>query len=100
MTSSTGSSSAGPTDKSDGAIECNEGDVITLTIGPETYFPIRFNGFAVGPITMSTRVSIGESGRQAYLRLKRALEALLREEFETAAKRFFARSTEAKAMRP
>jgi hypothetical protein len=65
------------------------GDSLSLTVGPDTYFPIKFNGFTVGPIAASTKVRDGENGADAWLRLHRFVDELFAAEFEIRKVEYF-----------
>lgn len=67
------------------------GDRLGVSIGKETYFPIKFNGFDVGPVSIETTVREGESGADAYLRVRGAAEAIFQAEYEVKVKDYFDR---------
>ena len=46
------------------------GDEVTWTAGKETFCPIKFHVFEVGPVTASTRVRPGESAADALTRVR------------------------------
>lgn len=70
------------------------GDELSATLGPETYFPIKFNGFTVGPVAARTRVREGETGEQAWLRLHRFCDELFQAEFDISSRRYIDRLKE------
>jgi hypothetical protein len=64
------------------------GDELSASLGPETFAPIAYNTFTVGPVRASTKVREGETGEQAWLRLHRFCEELFQAEFEISSLRY------------
>lgn len=58
------------------------GDLLTVTMGKETFFPEKFNGFDVGPLTVSVTIRNGESAAKAWVRARSVLEQLYFAEFD------------------
>src|SRR5690349_15140793 len=50
------------------------GDSITVTIGKEILYPVKFNGVEVGPLSMTVRIRQGETAGKAYERARVVLE--------------------------
>ena len=55
---------------------------ITVTWGEEVLQPIQYNGFRVGPLTITAPILPGETVLQAYHRLWTMLDKLGREQFD------------------
>lgn len=72
------------------------GDSLTVTIGKEIIFPVKFNGVEVGPLSMTVRVRAGETAGQAYTRARIVLEHLFETEFAVRMKDFIAHVAEAR----
>ena len=70
------------------------GDEVTVTAGRETYTPIRFHTFEVGPFAVTTRVRQGETGQQAFERATRFLQRLFVVEHEKKLAQFLERVRE------
>lgn len=73
------------------------GDVVTVTKGKEVFFPVKFNGFDVGPLSATTVIREGEDSGEAYSRARSSLEVLFRVEYELAAKEYFERLADVQA---
>ncbi len=69
----------------------NIGDAITITLGAETFSPVKYFTFTVGPISGTTIVMPGESSDEAYLRLSSNLLAMFECEFATKCEQFLDR---------
>jgi len=72
------------------------GDSLTVTIGKEIIFPVKFNGVEVGPLSMTVRIRVGETAGQAYTRARIVLEHLFETEFAVRIKDFIAHVDEAR----
>ena len=70
------------------------GDALSVTLGPETFTPVKYNTFTVGPITAKTNVRDGETGEQAWQRLHRFCDELFEVEFQITSKRYVDRLKE------
>lgn len=90
----------------DGAVEnakreidftLQEGDEIAFTFGAETFSPVKYNTFSVGPFTIKSVVRPGESAKDAYVRIRTAAGVMFEAEFEFKKKDFFARLAEVEA---
>ena len=59
-------------------------DELTLTVtwGEETFQPVQFHGFRVGPLTATAKVSEGQSIAAVYRELWLELDALGRAQFK------------------
>lgn len=70
-------------DEADGAVaeQPMSGQMITVTWGEEVLQPIQYNGFRIGPITLSTPVKEGETVEQAYSRVWAMLAKLGERQF-------------------
>ena len=77
-----------------GGVGLAVGDEVRLSYGPETFSPIKYNTFTVGPITASTRVLPGETGDAAFLRLSKTLHAMYEAQFATCSEQFLERIRE------
>jgi uncharacterized Zn finger protein (UPF0148 family) len=71
-----------------GAITDDVGEEVTVTWGEETFQPVQFNTFHVGPFTTNTRVRPGETRVQAMERAYAELEAFAEEIFERKKKAY------------
>lgn len=58
-------------------------NTVTVTFGKETFSPIQFYSFEVGPFSATTQVLEGETLDQAVVRARIRLEAIHKEEFES-----------------
>ena len=58
------------------------GDAVTFTAGKETFCPIKFHAFDVGPFTATTTVREGESYVDALDRVKAAAQLAWDTEYE------------------
>jgi hypothetical protein len=63
-------------------VTAEDGGSIEVTCGRETFFPIKFNGFDVGPVTVRTQVRAGETAREAYSRAAAAARAMFSAAFD------------------
>lgn len=72
-------------------VELDAGDTVDATIGKETFYPIKFNGFDVGPIRVTTTVREGETGDDAFLRARGSAEAMFLAEFDLKLRDYFKR---------
>ena len=48
----------------------DDGDEVSWTAGRETFCPVKFHSFEVGPVTVTTRVRPRESAKEAIARAK------------------------------
>jgi len=64
------------------------GDVITVTRGAERYCPVKYNGFDVGPVSVTVTVREGESHAEAYMRATATCDVLMQVEFDIKLKEF------------
>ena len=60
----------------------DEGDSVEISIGKSVLWPIKFNGFEVGPITLSVRVRKGETIADAYSRARLSAAVLFQAEYD------------------
>lgn len=70
----------------------SEGERLTLTVGKESYSPIKYQSFEVGPFQTTIIVRAGETASQAVQRGYRVLLELQEAEFQLAWGRHRARS--------
>jgi hypothetical protein len=97
-TVATGRENAGGTPDSDEDVLVLEvGDSLTVTIGCETFCPVKFHPYQVGPLSTTVRVREGETGFDAYLRARGFLAKLVQVEFEVHTKEMFGRIRQAAA---
>lgn len=61
---------------------------ISVTWGEQVIQPIQYNGFRVGPLSMTADVLPHETPREAYARVWRILDDLAREQFDAALQNF------------
>lgn len=64
------------------------GDFVTVTIGKESFCPVKYNGFDVGPIAVSVTVREGETHAGAYRRARLAASVLFEAEFDLRVEEF------------
>jgi len=62
------------------------GDTITLSMGAETFSPVKYNPFVVGPFQVTIAVRKGETTSDALLRGKKVLHSIFREAFEAVSR--------------
>jgi hypothetical protein len=72
-------------------MDLDPGDPVRVTIGKETFFPIKFNGFDVGPVEASTTVRGDETPEDAYVRAATAAEVMFAAQFEVKMRQYFER---------
>ena len=60
----------------------DDGDEVSVTVGAETFCPIKFHAFVVGPVTVSVRVRKGEDSISAVARAKAIARAAWDAEYE------------------
>ncbi len=58
------------------------GDVFTVTVGEEKFFPVKFQGFTVGPVAYTTALGPGEDAASAYARASAVAHAMFEAEFQ------------------
>lgn len=56
-------------------------DTITVTWGEENFMPYAYNGYRVGPLSITTEIRPNETYHQAYKRVWDELELIGREMF-------------------
>lgn len=66
----------------------DEGDRLRVVIGRETFSPVKYNTFDVGPLEMTVTVRRGESAADAFLRARVVLEQLFDAELATRIREF------------
>jgi hypothetical protein len=94
----TGRENAGGTPQAVGDSDAlGAGDTLTVTIGSETFCPVKYHPYVVGPLSVSVRVREGESGFDAYQRAREFLTKLVQVEFEVRTKEMFGRIRQAAA---
>ena len=64
------------------------GMLFTLTMGKTTLFPVKFEGFEVGPISATVTVKEGETYGDVWQRARAALEQLYEAEFDLRLREF------------
>jgi hypothetical protein len=64
------------------------GDWVEATAGKELFFPIKFQSFEVGPITVGVHTREGETYATAFMRASLAAEELFEAEFEVKLRGF------------
>jgi len=69
--------------------------IVAVTVGPETYSPIKYNSFTVGPITVGCDIKPGETIEGAYIRAHIQAAALLECEYKLSLARHFGRLKDA-----
>lgn len=67
------------------------GDSVSVTAGKEIFFPVKFQGFEVGPISFQTAIGPGESLEQAYGRASSVVAAMFEAEFNMKRVDYFRR---------
>ena len=80
----------------DGAL--SPGDTLTVTMGAETFSPVQYHPFTVGPFTATTTIRPGETASDASIRVYDLLSVLFRHEFDMKAREHNDRSHEAAAL--
>lgn len=70
------------------------GDTFTVTTGQETYYPVKYNGYTVGPVSHTTSVRAGESAEDAWMRASLVCELLFEAEFQVKTELYFKRLRE------
>ena len=73
----------------------DDGDEVSWTAGKETFCPVKFHGFEVGPVTVTTRVRPRETAADAIARAKAVATAAWEAEFEEKLKLHLERVREA-----
>lgn len=69
-------------------------ETVLVTVGPETFSPVKYNSFSVGPISATARVEPGETLSSAYSRAYHNAHALFDAEYQIAVQRYFDRIRE------
>lgn len=67
------------------------GDTVTLTRGAESFSPLEYQSFDVGPFAVTVRLRDGESHDCAVARGTAVLDEIARREYEAAVTRFESR---------
>lgn len=62
-------------------LDLRPGEKLLVTLGPQKFFPVKFNGFEVGPFAAELTVREGETGEQTFLRAHSMLSRLDEAEF-------------------
>jgi len=75
-----------------------DGGILTIALGQETFSPMAYNTFSVGPITLSVQLKDANIGA-AYTKARSVLEEIFQVEFECKAQAFFARRAELQKLR-
>lgn len=65
------------------------GDKLTVTLGAETFAPVAYNSFTVGPFSTTVTVREGEGVEDAYMRAHHILSQLFEVEFKLKRKQYF-----------
>jgi hypothetical protein len=65
------------------AIDVDRYESFAVTMGSETFSPISYNSFTVGPFSLTVRIMRGESFEGAFDTAMEKLEALFKREYET-----------------
>ena len=74
--------------------DLDPGDELGVTLGAETFRPVKYNAFSVGPISVRVRVRQGEKAADAYARARRMAEVAFEAEFELKRQGFAKRHAE------
>lgn len=64
-------------------------DKISVTAGQETFSPIPYHSFTIGPVTIETTIADGETMEQAYERAYALAAKLLKSQYEPKLEEFF-----------
>lgn len=67
------------------------GDKFTFTMGHESYSPVPYNSYSVGPFSVVITIRKGEGLEDAYLRAYQFLAQVFQIDFEIKRKQFFQR---------
>ncbi len=65
------------------------GDKLTITLGQESFAPVAYNSFTVGPYSTTVTVRKGEGVEDAYLRAYQILSQIFEVEFKLKRKQYF-----------
>lgn len=76
----------------------DEGDVITVVWGKESFSPVRYFNVEVGPFRLTVRVRKGETPRQAIERANSLLEATAADAWKKKVRAHLGRIPESHAM--
>lgn len=76
------------------------GDKFTFTKGAETFCPVPYNSFTVGPFSTTVTVRKGESMEEVYVRAYRFLMQVFEADFEIQKKQFWERLAESGENKP
>jgi hypothetical protein len=76
---------------SDLKIDLGVGEEVEVTRGKETFFPVKFNGFDVGPISVRVVRREEETGEEAYIRAATSAAVMFQAEFDLKLAQYFDR---------
>lgn len=65
------------------------GDKFTFTFGAESFSPVAYNSFTVGPFSATVTVRKGEGVEDVYLRAYQILQQIFEVEFKLKRKQYF-----------
>ena len=81
--------------------EMCEGDEVSVTFGEETFSPVQYNSFRIGPFFYKTRVHKGETPEQAFDRANAYVTRMAQRAFKEKMETYFGHLREAgKAANP
>jgi hypothetical protein len=66
-------------------------EMVEVTVGPQTYAPVRHGSFVVGQVTYRTKVRRGESPEEAHDRALRRLYAMQERSYRRGLAKYLAR---------
>lgn len=78
------------------APDLDVGDVLEVTVGKETFSPVKYHTFDVGPVTVRGSVRDGEDALTAYMRLYESALVLFSTEFELKCTTYLGRAVKAR----
>lgn len=65
-----------------------EGDRVLVTIGKQILYPVKYNGFEVGPLSLEVQLDPGETFEAAYQRARLVLAQLFEAEYDLQLRAF------------
>lgn len=68
-----------------------QGDTIAVTWGAQTFSPVPFNSFTVGPFSITTTIGDNETAKQTYDRAKAYLDKLASVEYVAQRNHYYAK---------
>jgi len=71
------------------------GDSVTFTVGKETFCPVKFHAFEVGPFSATVRVRDGEDPLRAIARARDAAQGMFDAEYQAKLGGFLGRVRDA-----